>query len=220
MEQGSQLTSQLAGAEPDHVVIDFCAGAGGKTIALAGSMRNFGQLYPCDVEKKRLRRCSARLSNAVVRNCVVPVDLSHPKGARRLDSLVGKADVVFLDVPCSGSGRFRREVDRLLRFKEDDLGQHLMKQALVLRHARQLVKPGGLLVYVTCSFVVEENETQVRGAGGMDGLLLLAGAVWLGVGVLCAQEQYCFLSGAVRSRAKDGTAKLSRATVLPIERGG
>ncbi|MGE0212846.1 MAG: RsmB/NOP family class I SAM-dependent RNA methyltransferase [Parvibaculaceae bacterium] len=157
-DEGSQVAAMLAGAAPGMQVMDLCAGAGGKTLAMAAAMGNKGQIFATDSDRQRLRPIFDRLKRAGVRNAqVIPAD--EPK---RLEELAGRMDVVLIDAPCSGSGSWRRRPDAKWRFSPRALETRLTEQRVVLDRGAPLVKPGGRLVYVTCSVLPEENGDQVE----------------------------------------------------------
>jgi 16S rRNA (cytosine967-C5)-methyltransferase len=156
-DEGSQIAALLAGAGPRLQVLDLCAGAGGKTLALAAAMRNTGQIYAYDSDRLQLRPIFERLKRAGVRNAQV-----LPAGDEAaLMALGDRFDVVLVDAPCTGSGVWRRRPDAKWRVKPQNLVDRLAEQRAALRLARKLVRRGGSLVYVTCSVVPEENTDQV-----------------------------------------------------------
>jgi 16S rRNA (cytosine967-C5)-methyltransferase len=156
-DEGSQIAALMAGAGPRQQVLDICAGAGGKTLAFAAIMRNTGQVYAYDEDAVRLRPIFERLKRAGVRNAqVLP-----PGDAAGLAALGARFDLVFIDAPCTGSGAWRRRPDAKWRLKPANLLQRQEQQRVVLATAAALVKPGGRLVYVTCSVLPEENGDQV-----------------------------------------------------------
>jgi 16S rRNA (cytosine967-C5)-methyltransferase len=156
-DAASQVAALLAGARAGMQVADICAGAGGKTLALAATMTNKGQLHAWDADRHRFRPIIYRLKRAGVRNAqVIPSD--EPA---RLDALAGKMDLVVIDAPCSGSGAWRRRPDTKWRLTEDLLAQRLADQRDVLTRGAPLVRPGGRLVYITCSVLTQENTAQV-----------------------------------------------------------
>ena len=158
-DEGSQLAALLAGAKPGEQVVDLCAGAGGKTLALAAAMENRGQLYATDLDKRRLAPIHARLERAGVHNAQVRT----PKSVgNELADLAGRADLVLIDAPCTGIGAWRRNPDAKWRIRPGALEVRLKEQAEVLDRAAALVKPGGRIAYVTCSVLAEENGEQVR----------------------------------------------------------
>jgi 16S rRNA (cytosine967-C5)-methyltransferase len=158
-DEGSQLAALFAGAKPGEQVIDLCAGAGGKTLALAAAMGNHGQLYATDDDKRRLAPIHDRLARAGVRN----VQVRTPRaGVDALADLAGHADLVLVDAPCSGSGAWRRNPDAKWRLRPNAFEQRLVEQAAVLDRAADLVKPGGRIAYITCSVLDAENGAQVR----------------------------------------------------------
>jgi 16S rRNA (cytosine967-C5)-methyltransferase len=159
-DEGSQLAAQLAGAKAGQQVIDLCAGAGGKTLALAAVMQNHGQIYATDLDKRRLVPIHDRLERAGARN--VQVRTPKSKGDVLAD-LQGRADLVLIDAPCTGSGAWRRNPDAKWRVRPGALEARIKEQAATLVRAVGLVKPGGRIAYVTCSVLQEENGVQVRG---------------------------------------------------------
>ena len=159
-DEGSQLVAALVGAGPEMRVVDWCAGAGGKTLALAMLMRNRGQLVACDVSAPRLEGATRRLRRAGVSNTERHLVAPGDKWAKRR---AGTFDRVLVDAPCTGTGTWRRNPDARLRLRELDLEELRPKQAGILDAAARLVRVGGRLVYATCSLLVEENEAQVDG---------------------------------------------------------
>ena len=162
-DEGSQLAALLAAAEPGEQVIDLCAGAGGKTLALAAAMENHGQIYATDSDKRRLVAIHDRLSRA--RRAQRPG--AHAKRRdRRIDDLAGRADLVLIDAPCTGTGTWRRNPDAKWRIRPGAVAERLKQQEAVLERAASLVKPGGRIAYVTCSVLAEENGDQIRAFAG------------------------------------------------------
>ena len=157
-DEGSQLVAALVGARPGMRVADWCAGAGGKTLAIAGTMENKGQIVACDVSAPRLDGAVRRLRRAGVHN--VERHLLEP-GDKWAKRRAGTFDRVLVDAPCTGTGTWRRNPDARLRLKENDLLELVPKQAAILDAAQALVRKGGQLVYATCSLLAEENEAQV-----------------------------------------------------------
>jgi 16S rRNA (cytosine967-C5)-methyltransferase len=157
-DEGSQLVAVLADARPGMRVADWCAGAGGKTLALAGAMQNRGQLLACDVSAARLDGAVRRLRRAGVHNVERHPVVAGDKWAKRR---AGSFDRVLVDAPCTGTGTWRRNPDARLRLTERDLLELLPKQASILDAAQGLVRKAGRLVYATCSLLSEENEAQV-----------------------------------------------------------
>jgi 16S rRNA (cytosine967-C5)-methyltransferase len=158
-DEGSQLLSQIVGAKRGEMVVDFCAGAGGKTLALGAMMRNTGRLYAFDVSDKRLAKLKPRLARSGLSN-VHPVQIAHENDAK-IKRLAGKIDRVLVDAPCSGLGTLRRNPDVKWRQTEQSITELNAKQNAILSGAARLVKPGGRLVYATCSILNEENEAIV-----------------------------------------------------------
>jgi 16S rRNA (cytosine967-C5)-methyltransferase len=155
-DEGSQVLAQLVGARRGEMVVDFCAGAGGKTLALGAIMRNTGRLYAFDIADKRLAKLKPRLARSGLSN-VHPVLIAHENDAK-IKRLAGKIDRVLVDAPCSGLGTLRRNPDVKWRIKPESITELNVKQLSILNGAARLVKPGGRLVYATCSILDEENE--------------------------------------------------------------
>jgi len=159
-DEGSQLVAYLVAPRRGEMVADFCAGAGGKTLALAAIMRSTGRLYAMDVSAKRLHALGRRAARAGVSN-VHPLALAG-EGDARVKRLAGKIDRVLVDAPCSGFGTLRRNPDLKWRHGPGSIAELAQKQHDILRAAARLVKPGGRLVYATCSILREENEAVVE----------------------------------------------------------
>lgn len=155
-DEGSQLLAYLVGPRRGERVADFCAGAGGKTLALAALMRGTGRVYAMDVSARRLAALAPRAARAGVSN-IHPLVLSH-ENDRRARRLAGKLDRVLVDAPCSGFGTLRRNPDLKWRYGTERVAALAAEQLRILRAAARLVKPGGRLVYATCSILEEENE--------------------------------------------------------------
>jgi 16S rRNA (cytosine967-C5)-methyltransferase len=155
-DEGSQLLAQILGAKRGEMVVDFCAGAGGKTLALGAAMRNTGRLYAFDVSEKRLSKLKPRLARSGLSN-VHPVVIAHENDAK-VKRLVSKIDRVLVDAPCSGLGTLRRNPDMKWRQTPESIVELNAKQVSILASAARLLKPGGRLVYATCSLLDEENE--------------------------------------------------------------
>jgi 16S rRNA (cytosine967-C5)-methyltransferase len=156
-DEGSQIAALMAGAGPRKQVLDLCAGGGGKTLAFAAAMRNTGQVYAYDDDAQRLRPIFERLKRAGVRNAQVMT----AGDTAALQALGPRFDVVFIDAPCTGTGAWRRRPDAKWRLKPANLAQRIEEQRALLELGAPLVKPGGRLVYVTCSVLPEENGDQV-----------------------------------------------------------
>jgi len=159
-DEGSQLLAYLVAPRRGEMVADFCAGAGGKTLALAMIMRGAGRLYAMDVSARRLHALGPRAARAGVSN-VHPLALAG-EGDVRAKRLAGKLDRVLVDAPCSGFGTLRRNPDLKWRHGPDAIVELAQKQFSILRAAARLVKPGGRLVYATCSILEAENEAVVE----------------------------------------------------------
>ena len=157
-DEGSQLAALLAHAGPRQQVLDICAGAGGKTLALAAAMQNTGQIYAYDDDRLRLRAIFERLKRAGARNVQV-LQAGEEAG---LTALGPRFDLVLVDAPCTGSGIWRRRPESKWRLKPESLGHRQRDQDQVLALAARMVKPGGRLVYVTCSILPEENGDRIE----------------------------------------------------------
>ncbi|PAQ02907.1 RsmB/NOP family class I SAM-dependent RNA methyltransferase [Mesorhizobium mediterraneum] len=154
-DEGSQIAATLAGAEAGMQVLDFCAGAGGKTLALSAAMDNRGQVFAHDAEKARLAPIFDRIRRSENRNVQI---VTKPT---ELSTLSGHMDIVLVDAPCTGSGTWRRRPDAKWRLTQRQLDARKGEQSAILDAANAFVKPGGLLVYITCSVFDEENGEQV-----------------------------------------------------------
>jgi 16S rRNA (cytosine967-C5)-methyltransferase len=157
-DEGSQLAALIAGAKPGMQVLDFCAGGGGKTLAMAAEMANKGQVYAYDSEGRRLMPIYPRLERADVRN----VQVRAPKGAKDvLADIEARCDLVLVDAPCTGTGTWRRNPDAKWRTRPGALEQRIKEQDEVLGHAAKYVKSGGVLAYITCSLLRVEDEDRI-----------------------------------------------------------
>jgi 16S rRNA (cytosine967-C5)-methyltransferase len=158
-DEGSQLAALFSGARAGEQVVDLCAGAGGKTLALAAMMQNKGQIFATDDDKRRLAPIHDRLKRSGARN----VQVRSPKSvSNELADLSGRMDLVLIDAPCTGTGAWRRNPDAKWRMRPGALDQRRKEQAEVLDRAVPLLKPGGRIAYITCSVLEEENGAQVR----------------------------------------------------------
>jgi 16S rRNA (cytosine967-C5)-methyltransferase len=155
---GSQIAALAAGDIKGKQVLDYCAGGGGKTLALAALMENTGQLYAFDRDAQRLKPLYDRAKRAGVRNLQI-INPSTDNAA--LESFQAKMDVVFIDAPCTGAGTWRRRPDTKWRLTSQQLERRMAEQDAVLREAAAFAKPGGVMVYVTCSFLMAENEDRL-----------------------------------------------------------
>ena len=154
---GSQIAAAAAGEVKGAQVLDYCAGGGGKTLALAAMMGNAGQLYAYDRDARRLKPLYHRARRAGVRN----LQIRSPSEGSVLEDLKGKMDVVFADAPCTGAGTWRRHPDTKWRLTPQQLERRMAEQDAVLKEAAAYVKPGGRMVWATCSFLMEENEDRL-----------------------------------------------------------
>lgn len=155
-DEGSQLLALLLDAKRGEMVVDFCAGAGGKTLAIGATMRSTGRLYAFDVSAHRLEALKPRLARSGLSN-VHPAAIAHERD-ERVKRLAGKIDRVLVDAPCSGLGTLRRNPDLKWRQSPQSVQELTVKQAAILDSAARLVKTGGRLVYATCSILPQENE--------------------------------------------------------------
>ena len=155
-DEGSQLLSLLLDAKRGEMVVDFCAGAGGKTLAIGAAMRNSGRLYAFDTSGHRLDALKPRLARSGLSN-VHPVAIAHERDDR-IKRLAGKIDRVLVDAPCSGLGTLRRSPDLKWRQNPDTVAAQAQLQTAILSSAARLLKPGGRMVYATCSLLPTENE--------------------------------------------------------------
>ena len=155
-DEGSQLLSLMLDAKRGEMVVDFCAGAGGKTLAIGAGMRNTGRLYAFDTSAHRLDALKPRLARSGLSN-VHPAAIAHERD-ERVKRLAGKIDRVLVDAPCSGLGTLRRNPDLKWRQSLGLVEQMAVTQAAILQSASRLLKPGGRLLYATCSLLVQENE--------------------------------------------------------------
>jgi 16S rRNA (cytosine967-C5)-methyltransferase len=158
-DEGSQIAALLTGAKQGEQVLDLCAGGGGKSLALAALMQNKGQIYASDRDGTRLMAIHPRLTRAGARNIQVR---APRRGADGLADLENRCDLVLIDAPCTGTGTWRRNPDAKWRMRPGALAQRMKEQDELLDAALRFVKPGGRLVYVTCSLLREENEDRLE----------------------------------------------------------
>ena len=179
-DEGSQVAAALVDARPGQQVMDYCAGAGGKTLAIAARMNNKGRVVAMDVLENRLDRSAQRLRRAGVHNVE---RRGIEENAKWLKRQKGNFDRVLVDAPCTGTGTWRRNPDGRWTLSPRDLAELLPKQATILDEAQRLVKPGGRLIYSTCSLLPEENEERVAQflARHADYKVLPFGDVWRAV---------------------------------------
>ncbi len=159
-DEGSQVVALLVGAAPGTAVVDYCAGAGGKTLALAAGMANRGRLVACDVAEWRVDKAGPRLRRAGVQN--VTRRVISGESDKWIKRNAGGFDRVLVDAPCSGTGTWRRNPDAKWQTDETTIAELVARQKAILASAARLVKPGGRLVYATCSLLPEENEDRVE----------------------------------------------------------
>ncbi|MBA3500195.1 MAG: RsmB/NOP family class I SAM-dependent RNA methyltransferase, partial [Deltaproteobacteria bacterium] len=163
-DEGSQLLADLATANlttDKPLVIDLCAGAGGKTLAIAGRLQNRGRIISTDVDAKKLEELRRRIRRAGVTNAQA-LHLEEGTWPAALDNLQNKADVVFVDAPCSGIGALRRNPEARWRLREADVATYAARQREILIAATRLLAPGGRLVYGTCTLLAAENHEVVE----------------------------------------------------------
>jgi 16S rRNA (cytosine967-C5)-methyltransferase len=187
-DEGSQLLALLLDARRGEMVVDFCAGAGGKTLALGAAMRNTGRLYAFDTSGYRLAALKPRLARSGLSN-VYAAAISHERD-ERVKRLSGKIDRVLVDAPCSGLGTLRRHPDLKWRQTPQAVVAHARQQLAILESAARLLKPGGRLVYATCSLLVQENEAVASEFSGRhaDFNPVAIEGVLLGLGVAQGQD--------------------------------
>jgi 16S rRNA (cytosine967-C5)-methyltransferase len=175
-DEGSQLAAQLAGAQPGETVVDLCAGGGGKTLALAAMMENAGRILATDTDIRRLAPIHARIARAGVTNAEVRTPRGNMDLSQLLGDVRGAADLVLIDAPCTGIGAWRRNPDAKWRVRPGALEQRIKAQDAALDRAARLVRPGGRVVYVTCSVLDDENGARVRSVAGRHPALALVPA--------------------------------------------
>ncbi|MBJ2162479.1 RsmB/NOP family class I SAM-dependent RNA methyltransferase [Acidovorax sp. IB03] len=199
-DEGSQLLALLLDAKRGEMVVDFCAGAGGKTLAIGATMRSTGRLYAFDVSAHRLDALKPRMARSGLSN-IHPAAIAHERD-ERIKRLAGKIDRVLVDAPCSGLGTLRRNPDLKWRQSAKAVQELVVKQAAILDSAARLLKPGGRLVYATCSILPQENEAIAEAftAAHPDFLPLDAGEV---LGQLKVEQAASLCSGG-----ETGTAYL------------
>ena len=175
-DEGSQIAALLSGAGPRKQVLDLCAGAGGKTLAMAAAMQNRGQIFAYDSDRARLAPIYDRLKRNDVRNVQV-----RPPKPGALDDLVGKVERVVIDAPCTGTGTWRRQPTAKWKLTPDQLAKRVEEQRQILIEGARYVKAGGHLVYITCSVLPEENQRQVVAflAANPDFKALPANTLWM-----------------------------------------
>ena len=156
-DAGSQIAAAAANVQAGEQILDYCAGGGGKTLALAAALDGKGQVHAYDIDGRRLSALIPRLKRSGAHN----VQLCHPDNPDMLEALRGAMDVVFVDAPCTGTGTWRRRPDSKWRVKQSALAKRIEEQTEILGSASAFVKPGGRLVYATCSFLMEEDEDRV-----------------------------------------------------------
>ena len=171
-DEGSQIIANLVGAKPKHKVVDFCAGAGGKTLAIAADMQNKGRIIACDISEGRLKRAGQRLKRAhafIVERRTLSSERdkwikrqSVPEDINKSQDTAGKGfDRVLVDAPCSGTGTWRRNPDQKWRLTAQTVDELVALQQSILYSSARLVKPGGRLIYATCSILARENQNQI-----------------------------------------------------------
>jgi len=156
-DAGSQIAAAAANVQPGEQILDYCAGGGGKTLALAAALKGKGQVHAYDIDGRRLSALIPRLKRSGAHN----VQLCHPDTPDMLAALRGAMDIVFVDAPCTGTGTWRRRPDSKWRVKESALARRIEEQTEILSLASAFVKSGGRLIYATCSFLMEEDEDRI-----------------------------------------------------------
>jgi 16S rRNA (cytosine967-C5)-methyltransferase len=205
---GSQIAAAAAGSIKGAQVLDYCAGGGGKTLALAALMDNTGQLYAYDSDARRLKPVYERAKRAGIRNLQIVNPLTDDAA---LQSLKAKMDVVFVDAPCTGSGVWRRHPDSKWRLTPEQLQRRMEEQDATLREAAPFVKQGGRLVYVTCSIFMEENEDRLAAfSAAHPGWASIDVLAEIGAGGLLTAEGAAALE---KCRAADGALRLTPASL-------
>jgi 16S rRNA (cytosine967-C5)-methyltransferase len=214
-DEGSQIAALMAGAGARKQVLDLCAGGGGKTLAFAAAMRNTGQVYAYDDDAQRLRPIFERLKRAGVRNAQVLT----AGDTVALQALGARFDIVFIDAPCTGTGAWRRRPDAKWRLKPANLAQRIEEQRALLELGAPLVKPGGRLVYATCSVLPEENGDQIAAfrASHRELAILPWRAAWADVGAeppssACSDDALLLLTPARHRTDGFFIACLARST--------
>ncbi|MCC6598731.1 MAG: RsmB/NOP family class I SAM-dependent RNA methyltransferase [Alphaproteobacteria bacterium] len=161
-DEGSQMIAALCDAQPGMQVLDFCAGGGGKTLALAAAMKKKGRIVAMDNDSRRLEKGRSRYKKAFISDIVEVRPLDNEKNRKWLKRQKGTFDIVLLDVPCTGTGTWRRNPDTRWNTYAPPLEELLQTQKEIIERAASVVKPGGRLVYATCSLLPEENENQIE----------------------------------------------------------
>lgn len=156
-DAGSQIAAAASNAKPGEQILDYCAGGGGKTLAMAAMMQGKGQVFAYDIDGRRLSALIPRLKRSGAHN----VQLCHPREPEQLEALKGQMDCVFVDAPCTGTGTWRRRPDSKWRVKPSALERRNSEQDEILKVSAEYVKPGGRILYATCSFLMEEDEDRV-----------------------------------------------------------
>ncbi|MGE0233278.1 MAG: RsmB/NOP family class I SAM-dependent RNA methyltransferase, partial [Flavobacteriaceae bacterium] len=195
-DAGSQLAALLSGVTPGMQVCDLCAGAGGKTLALAALMNNSGQIHAYDSDRNRLANIHERLQRAGVRN----VQVRDPARQPDLADLNGRMDIVLVDAPCTGAGTWRRRPDAKWRLSPEALEKRREEQRAVLDASVPLVAPGGRIVYITCSLLPEENDEQIEGLVQRAPGLRVADAAANALAVLGEDQGQALLERAILTR--------------------
>jgi len=178
-DEGSQIVARLADPQPGQQVLDLCAGGGGKSLAMAALMNNKGQIFATDADARRLAPIHDRIDRAGVRN----IQVRTPRqGQMPLDDIKGRIDTVFVDAPCTGTGTWRRNPDAKWRMRPTSLELRMKEQIEVIDNASTFVREEGILIYVTCSLLPEENDEQIAAFlsrnPGFEGIDLTASAAF------------------------------------------
>ena len=157
-DEASQFAAMVVGAQPGEVILDACAGAGGKALMLAMMMGNEGKIIAADIDPRKLKELEKRAQRAGVTSITAVPTSDH----ERMEKHIGQCDAVLLDVPCSGTGTLRRAPDLTARLREEDVARYVEQQRALLHEYAAWLKPGGRLIYSTCSVLREENEAIVE----------------------------------------------------------
>ena len=202
-DAGSQIAAAAANAKAGEQVLDYCAGGGGKTLAIAAMMEGKGQVFAYDIDGRRLSALIPRLKRSGAHN----VQLCHPSEPKQLEALKHQMDCVFVDAPCTGTGTWRRRPDSKWRVKPAALERRNAEQTEILQLASEYVKPGGRLVYATCSFLVEEDEDRIEEflSANIDFQQIDAAAEVCASNLLTEHGRSVVLSG----RSTDGSVRLT-----------
>lgn len=213
-DEAAQVSALLAGAKPGMQVIDYCAGGGGKTLALGAGMDNSGQIYALDIDARRMKDMAERCKRADLHNVQQQVIPEDGQTNEALEKIGDGADIVFVDAPCSGSGTWRRQPEQKWFLTEEKLSEYINLQAEIIEKAAKFVKPGGRLIYATCSLFADENANQVEAflAKNTEYKVIPVDTLWAEAGLLGEPISTPYLQITPDSFGADGffTAVLQR----------